>query len=583
MKSIGSKLLILIFGLQMIALIGLGVSAIGMRKMQIESNKVNDDGLLSTIAIDELTIKMNDLQKHLFYHISMNDEDLTEREETIAFIEETIAYIYEKIGYYMDTLGALLKTEAYEEAYENLSTLFPVLLEKCQEALEYSRKNMPEEALRLMTEEIIPTGFEIDKYITDLIYLNDDFVAEAVSQQEAAFNNSMTTIMILTILMLIFFGAITLVIMKSIISPLKKANSRLNEIILSIVNGRGDLSIRMDVNTNDEIGQLSKNLNIFIEKLQVIMSNLNHSSIRLGKIGSQVVNNADKANENVCDILEAVEQLAVAMEEASATVIEVNDNTNSVNNEVIFMADGTEEILNSVEEMKDRAMKLEMSARENKEGINQIIGPIVEGMKQAIEDGKNVKKIEELTEQILSISSQTNLLALNASIEAARAGEAGKGFAVVADEIRVLADSSRNAANDIQNINEMVIATVEKLIDNSNIILQYINNTVLTDYDGFVSSGKQYSDDAIKINEIMCDYSEKTETLKNIIGQMTESMKGISKVVEESALSVNQVAENMKGLVDGISNIHEEIKENDDIAKQLAEEANQFIQVENDV
>ena len=228
--------------------------------------------------------------------------------------------------------------------------------------------------------------------------------------------------------------------------------------------------------------------------------------------------------------------------------------------------------------MKERANILETSARNNKEGINTLIGPIIDSMKQAIEDGKNVTKIAQLTEQILNISSQTNLLALNASIEAARAGEVGRGFAVVAEEIRVLADSSRNTANDIQEINEMVIETVNRLTDHSNTILEYISNTILPDYVNFVLGGKQYSDDATKINETMFGYSKKTEVLKDVIGQMTVSISDISKVIEESTISITNVAENVQTLATGVTNIHEEMKINDAIAKELAEEANQFVQ-----
>ena len=98
--------------------------------------------------------------------------------------------------------------------------------------------------------------------------------------------------------------------------------------------------------------------------------------------------------------------------------------------------------------MKVRANELEETAVKNGDNANQIISEIVESLENAIEESKSVDKVNDLTMDILNISSQTNLLALNASIEAARAGEAGKGFAVVADQIRNLAEQSAKSAVD---------------------------------------------------------------------------------------------------------------------------------------
>jgi methyl-accepting chemotaxis protein len=149
-------------------------------------------------------------------------------------------------------------------------------------------------------------------------------------------------------------------------------------------------------------------------------------------------------------------------------------------------------------------------------------------LKQAIENCKNVEQVNLLTNDILSVSNQTNLLALNASIEAARAGEAGKGFAVVADEIRTLADSTKNTANKIQAINSMVTGSVEDLVKNSNVIVEYIDGTVLPDYDTFVSTGNQYKNDSLYINNTMEDFRQKTETLNKAMNSITKAISDIA-------------------------------------------------------
>ena len=227
-------------------------------------------------------------------------------------------------------------------------------------------------------------------------------------------------------------------------------------------------------------------------------------------------------------------------------------------------------------EMASRAKELELAAQRNKDSTSEIIAGIIHSLEAAIEESKSVAKVNDLTNEILSISSQTNLLALNASIEAARAGEAGKGFSVVADEIRSLADSTRQTAGNIQEINLLVVRAVDALVENSNSIVDYVNETVLPDYTRFVETGKQYRDDATYINDTMNVFEERTSHLLEIMQQVTDAISGITNAIEESTLGVTNATENTSTLVNNIQTVHNEMDTNQRISQMLMEEADRF-------
>jgi methyl-accepting chemotaxis protein len=197
-------------------------------------------------------------------------------------------------------------------------------------------------------------------------------------------------------------------------------------------------------------------------------------------------------------------------------------------------------------------------------------------LEQSVKDSEKVKQINELTNVILDIASQTNLLALNASIEAARAGEAGRGFAVVAEEISTLADNSRETAGNIQNISNEVTTAVNSLADNAMQVLDFINKTVLADYDEYVGIGEKYEETAIYINEMLEGIDGQVQSLNSAMNEMSSSVENITRSVQEASEAISQSADNSQDIVYEINDISAAMDTNNEVTNKLDDSTKKF-------
>ncbi len=219
--------------------------------------------------------------------------------------------------------------------------------------------------------------------------------------------------------------------------------------------------------------------------------------------------------------------------------------------------------------MKMRANEMEASAQTNTEAIQKKVTDILQVLEDAIENSKSVDQVNRLTKDIVEISSTTNLIALNASVEAGRAGEAGKGFAVVASEIKSLASSCGETAGRIQQVNRVVTDAVHNLSKHSQDMADYLNDTILTEFQEFVRSGRQYKEDADYVKEMIDAFNSRTDRLRNSMVEIADSIESITKAIDEGADGINGVADSTENLVGDMTDITARMDTNREIVEEL--------------
>jgi len=402
-------------------------------------------------------------------------------------------------------------------------------------------------------------------------------VEEIIAQQESLYEGMKSSNLIKIIIAVLATVLLLMVSVVGVLKPLLAMQKKLDDIIKNIEDGKGDLSQRVEVRSKDEIGQVANGINAFIASLEEIMHQVMHNSEKLHQVTSNVSERVANVNANSSDISATMQELSATMEEISAAIISIREGTNDANDKVDVLEDASKKLVGYADMMEQRASDLENRAVENKQNTSDVIKENIAKWKKATDDSKQVERINELTKDILSISGQTNLLALNASIEAARAGEAGKGFAVVAEEIRQLADSSRETADSIQELNQIVTLAVDELVSSSGVIVSYINGTIMPDYDGFVDSGKQYSQDAKHVNRIVTDFYGMAEQLKQLVDNINGTISNIATAIEGSTGCVTDAAANTAELAEDVKAVAEEMNENKVIADELYSETVKFV------
>lgn len=571
-KQKGSIKLWILIPVLILGIISVGsglLSVANIRNINKKATMISDTYLNGISELSDIQGLAKDLHTMSLSHIVATDG------MTMISLVDNINASEEKLQEHLDIYEEYLAA-ADKKEYDSLLSNYKGLKDSIALMLGLSADTQNEKAFGLANGDVNTYSSamyaSIDKLVTNA-HKNSDTARDELS---SSYHFSLVISIVSAIIAVIAIILTIIIIQGKIVLPISKAAKELSGIIDEIDERQGDLTKRISISSNDEIGDLGNGINAFIAKLQDIFSMVSDSSQKMDAVANSISERVITSNGSVNDLSALTEELAATMSEVGRNAVAINANTVSVNDEVNVFTEKTNQISDFSKEMKEHAEKIETMASTNRTVTNEKVNDILAVLNKAIDDSKSIDQIDSLTDDILEIASQTNLLALNASIEAARAGEVGKGFAVVADEISKLADASSQTANNIQTINKIITEAVRNLSKHSQELLNYINESILQDFDGFVTAGLEYKQHASYIENTMSEFAGQTEELKKAVTEITQSIKSISEAIEEGTEGVNSTAESMQVLVGDIDEISKETSSNLEIAEALKQETEIF-------
>ncbi len=397
------------------------------------------------------------------------------------------------------------------------------LLDLGEEYSEYLSTVKNGERVVRMTENNIITFFPINlgetqtPWSVHLVIPRHKVTAQADTMMKDANNDMWKMVMIGVASAVIAVGFLWL-LAGSITKPIRNVVDGLKD----AAEGDGDLTKRLEVKTKDEVGDLANWFNVFIEKVQIIITDLAGNARQLDGSASGLYNISDQLSKGSQDSLEKTTSVSSASEEMST-------NMNSVAAAMEQTAQNISIVASSVEEMTATINEIGQNTEKGRAITDQAVVETKAASSQVADLGQSAQQIGKVVETITEISDQVNLLALNATIEAARAGEAGKGFAVVANEIKELANQTSEAAQEIKSQVEGIQSSTQSTVDS-------ISN------------------------------------ISHVVSDVSEIVSMIASAVEEQSVTTTEIAENVSQAASGMGEVNENIAQSSAVAAEIAKE-----------
>ncbi len=348
---------------------------------------------------------------------------------------------------------------------------------------------------------------------------------------------------------------LSLLILRAVIGPIGKTVAMIRD----IAEGEGDLTKRLEASSRDEIGELARWFNTFIDNLQKMIANIASNIVKMRKASGELSEIAQIMAQGSEQTSAKAQTVAAASEKMSANMNSVATAMGEATNNVNIMATATEEMTATINEIAHNAENARSTTQEAVDQASYASSQVSELGEAADEIGKVVETITEISEQV-------NLLALNATIEAARAGEAGKGFAVVANEIKELARQTADATLEIKQRVEGIQNTTEGTISHISAITSVVNDvneivgTIATAVEEQSVTTKEISSNIVQASDSIANVNENVAQSSEVSNEITREIAEVNLAAGDMSNSSAQVNLSAEALNDLSQQLNDMVK-----------------------
>ncbi|MDX1558942.1 MAG: methyl-accepting chemotaxis protein [Marinobacter sp.] len=515
------------FVITAVALVVIGLFAVStVRNLVSDTDNIADTFLPS---VSEILNGDRDLYQALVAQMAFVDARLNneEGEKYLASFDENAGQALERFN----SAVARLEGTGVSDVARGFDAAYERWLSSAQRVLELAESGNAEQARSLAGSETNNLFDNLRNYFDEVGAHADAQAQVRAGEASSEGQSSSVTILLITVAAILISILLFAVFLKLIISSIKTLRDQLD----NIAQGEGDLTQRIPVELDDDLGKLASSFNLVLENLQSMISSIQQLSRELGTGATDLARVAKDNNDGVTKQTESISMVATAINEMQSAIEEVAGN-----------ASRAAEITREAEEKGRNGARIIRSSSEQVHRLAAQISKAVEVIRKLSDDSDNITSVLDV---IRGIAEQTNLLALNAAIEAARAGEQGRGFAVVADEVRTLAQRTGQSTEDIQTMITTLQTGVADIVS-----VMETGSREATETEKLATDAEQELEAILEamanIADVNTSVASATEEQTQVVDEINRSITEINDLATESAnrsRDIDGISESLEG------------------------------------